>query len=503
MSSEFSSSQSFGLAPVLPRLLSGPTSIADDNLLQTSNGVGTTTQVYKEMMARWELVIHLMGGTLAMRVAKTKYLPQEEGEEPTLYDARLVRTILYGIYSRTIKSLSAIPFIDPIICTDIPEELDYLKTHATDEKLSLAELAQDILEDALNFGLGHFLVDFPVVPSGLNLKEERDLGAKPFFARISPVNLIGWKFEDGTLTEIRIYEYSTEQDTDFLEVPVHKIRVVTPEFHTIFTLQETKDQGGKATSGWVQTEQRTNKLGYVGLVTTYGNKDGAPLTGTPVMEELAWLNLRHYQKQSDLDNIEHVANTPVLFASGFNEDELNDIVVGSHSLIGTTAELADLKYVEHTGAAIAASQNSIKAIEQRAAEMGAEFLAQPAGSRQTAYAKSVDTGKSLSILQAIVNNLSRSLERGYVIAGDWINLDQQKLANTGVKVGEGIDLSLDSNDLAQLRELAKDGYLTTLSLQYELQRRGKISDSTELVDPQRSENNDVSGDDGNGNEGDS
>ena len=470
----------FKIAPVLPRVSGNyPLSTPSEQATSTS-GVGTPSSIYNKMMARWELILHLLGGTLAMREAKTTYLPQEEGEEADLYTARLARTILYGMYSRTIKSLSSIPFIDPIIVTDVPSELEYLKTVATDEQLSLAELAQDLLEDALNHGVAHYLVDHPEVEAGLNLQEERDLDLKPFFARISPVNLIGWVVgDDGLLDEVRIYEYATETQTDYTEVNTHKVRVITRDSHVVWTLQEGTDKKAE----WVASESKPNKLGYVGLVTIYGNKSGDRLTGSPVLEELAWINLKHYQKQSDVDNIEHVANTPVLFAAGFPEDDLEGVVVGSHSLISTTSEGATLKYVEHTGAAIDASHKSIKTLEERGHQMGAEFLTASAGSRQTAYAKSVDTGKSLSILQAITNNLSRGLEKGYTIAADWLKLSADKVGATGVKVGEGIDLSLDSNDLQQLRDLAKDGYLDTTDLQYELQRRGKISDSTLLKEP--------------------
>ena len=470
----------FKIEPVLPRVSGEYTLTTPQTQATSTNGVGTPSSIYNKMMARWELILHLLGGTLAMREAKTTYLPQEEGEEPELYTARLARTILYGMYSRTIKSLSSIPFIDPIIVTDAPPELDYLKTNATDENLSLAELAQDLLEDALNYGLAHYIVDFPEAPEGLNLKQERDLDLKPFFARISPANLIGWKMgDDGLLDEIRVYEYVTETQADHTEVSTHKVRVITRDTHVVWTLTEGSDRK----TAWIEGLPKPNKLGYVGLVTIYGNKSEGSLTGSPVLEELAWINLKHYQKQSDVDNIEHVANTPVLFAAGFPEEDLEGVIVGSHSLISTTSEGATLKYIEHTGAAIDASHKSIKILEERGHQMGAEFLTASAGSRQTAYAKSVDTGKSLSILQAITNNLSRGLEKGYTIAADWLKLSAEKVGATGVKVGEGIDLSLDSNDLQQLRDLALDGYLDTTDLQYELQRRGKISDSTELKEP--------------------
>ena len=486
-------SQTFFIAPVIPRLLAGEEISENENTqLNTSTGVATATTAYQELMARWELPLYLMGGTLAMRKAKRKYLPQEPGEEDSLYEARLKRTILYGIYSKTIRTLASIPFIDPIICENVPQTLEYLKTSCTDNGESLAEFAQQLLEDALNLGIAHFLVDFTRIPDieNMNLAEERALGARSYFARIDPVNILGWVFDiTGRLAQIRIYEYATIQGEDFSEVHEHQVRVITPTEFTLYRLRNVKikDKRGSAkeTQAWVADEPIPNPLGFIPLVTFYGNKDGEPMRATPVMEELAWLNLRHYQKLSDLDNIEHVANTPFLFAKGFEADELEDVVVGVNSLVSTTSEQADIKYVEHTGAAINASQNSIKELEKRAVVMGADFLAQTATSRQTAYAKSVDTGKTLSVLQAIVNNLSEALAKGYKIAGSWEQLTPEETEELNINVGEGIDLSLDDNDIAHLKTLADEGYLTVESLQFELQRRGKISDSTRLKKPKK------------------
>lgn len=451
--------------------------------LPTSKGVGTPTATYNGLMARWELPLHLMGGTLSMRQAGTKYLPQEPGEEDDQYDHRLTRTILYGIYSRTIKSLAAIPFIDPIIEKNVPPELSYVAKVATDDKKGLREFAQALMEDKLNFGLAHFLVDYPYVPGAenLNLAQERALGLKPFFVHISPANLIGWIERDGQLAEIRIKYDDVVPGEDFSEKRQERVRVITPYSFTDYIKETAKDKSVV----WNSQEPILNPLGYIPLITSYGNNEEGPLRGTPVLEELAWINLKHYQKQSDLDNIEHVANTPFLFASGFGEDELNDVVVGVNALISTTREGAEIRYVEHTGAAIGVTQQSIKSLEQRAAVMGAEFLSQAATNRQTAYSKSVDTGRSLSILQAIINNLSIALAKGYEIAAEWMGIPVPE--DISITVGEGIDLSLDNNDFQTLINMSKDGILTIQDLQFELQRRGKISDSTVLKEPVKTE----------------
>lgn len=475
----------FSIKPTLPRF------IKDEQTPRIANGSGpaTPSQDYIEMMARWELPMHLMGGTLAMRAAGKQFLPQEPGESNDLYDKRLKRSILHGIFSRTIKTLAAIPFIDPIIMRDLPKELEYLDEAATDDRQSMAEMAWEVMTDALVYGVGYILPDMPAVPDAdkLSLKQERELNIRPYLARIDPTKLLGWRIEEGVLTQVRIYDYETTQNDDFTETSQHIVRVITPESFTTWRRVQSINPKTRASEfKWVADTPITNSLGRVELIPVYGNKDGAQMRATPTLEELAWLNLRHYQKVSDLDNIEHVANVPFLLGTGFPESELDSLEVGSHTVISTTEIDADLKYVEHQGHAIPYAQASITALEEKAQSMGADFLMQSATGRQTAYAKSVDTGKSLSILQAIINNLSAGLSKAVRAAGDWIQVDASKAS---VKVGEGIDLSLDSNDMAYLRELTKDGLLSVQDLQYELQRRGKISDSTKLKTPKKTTSN--------------
>ncbi|MCV4274467.1 DUF4055 domain-containing protein [Pseudomonas capsici] len=78
-----------------------------------------------------------------------------------------------------------------------------------------------------------------------------------------------------------------------------------------------------------------------------------------------------YQESSDQWNILRIARVPVLFASGVAEDAL--IAIGSEYAIKGESG-ADLKYVEHSGAAIGAGRDSLKDLEAKMQSYGSDML---------------------------------------------------------------------------------------------------------------------------------
>jgi hypothetical protein len=417
------------------------------NLAQSENNPDYLCDVYMEALRRWELPLWLHKGTLGMQDAGRKYLPQDPAEEDVDYKRRLCRSVLYGVYSRVVKVLRSLPFIDPVVTKNIPPELEDLRKSCTDAGLTIEELGQQLMQDMIDRGLCHFMVDYPEAPAGLNAQQERDLGLMPYFARIDPLNVISWDIEKGQLLQLCVYDCVYVDKGKFGKELKHRITVYSPDLTEVYEFQG---------QGWSVIDTKPNYMGYITLVTAYGNQEGE-MSGSPVLEEMAWLNLCHWQKLSDLNNIEHVVNVPFLLGTGFAENELEEVAVGVNAMVTTTAENAKLTYVEHSGNGIQWSQISIDKLEKRMIAMGADPLTQQATSRQTAFAKGVDTGQSMSIMTAMVNNLSQAFTKGYEIAAEWMEIEAK---DVDVVVGEGIDLSLDAADAAELRTLAEKGFLS-------------------------------------------
>lgn len=437
--------------------------------------ISTPCHEYLEMDEAWELPEALIGGTRKMRKAREKWLPREPKEDLVAYENRLKRTALFNAYGRTVTTLCGLPFAYPVTIENIPQQLSYIIEDADSMGADITNLAYSLLKDQVHFGLTHILVDMPAIAGEITYKEEIDYKVRPYFSHISPVNLFAWSYERvggvTNLTEIRIKEYIVEKD-GFGEKEYDQVRVVTPESFTIWR---------KVDKEWKQYgESIPNPLGFIPLVTIYGNQTGF-MTGEPSMEDLAWLNLRHYQKVSDQDNIIHVASVPILFGSGFDEGEMDGASVGPNTLLTASRESADLKYVEHSGAAIGAAETSISRLEERMAASGADLIVRKSVDRQTATSRKIDQSESISLLQQMINALETGLQKAVQYAGRWIDVEAKEVV---FNVGDNLDTNDASApnliDILTNYILEHEG-MTLDQAVNELRRRGILSDTFKVV----------------------
>lgn len=432
---------------------------------------------------RWELIVHLNGGTIAMQEAGRKYLPQEKGEKGDIYKARLQKTVLYGAYSRTVKTLSELPFIVPVQAKNLPSELEYLMEEADCDGQSIERLGQQVLKNLMDYGIAHIMVEYPETPEDFTLLDQREMNIRPYICNINPMNFVGWQYEQvgskNHLTQARIFEDTFEKDpeNEWSSIAVRKVRVIENGTVRVYSTKRNENK-----EEFVLIDQYPNDLGRINIITLYGNKTGF-MQGSPVLEELAWQNLRHYQKLSDLDNIEHICNVPFAFGKGIPEEDMNNVVISPHMFLKTTATDADISYVEHSGSAIGASQQSIRDLESRMVAMGADLLAaRGTSTRETATSKLLDNTKSTSYLQSLVLEVEKGLVQAFQMAGEWIDVSAENLE---INIGDKLNLSVDPNVITSLIGLAKEEALTYEDLTMELQRRGHLSESTKLKKPKK------------------
>lgn len=432
---------------------------------------------YQIMWEHWRLPEALMGGTKQMRKEGRRYLPQNPRESDKAYTARLERTFLANVYKRTIDSLAAQPFIKPVQVDNVPPELQYLEEDADSTGRSLTEIAHEMLWNQLHYGLGHIFVDHPEVEGEITLAEQRRLKIRPYFNTISPYYLI---FHDGdrvggvdVINEIRFSEITVERvEGSFQEDYVQRIRSITPDNFTTYITDHPMVQ-----EPYEQETTATNPLGKVPLATAYGNKTGF-LTARPVLEDLAWLNLRHWQSTSEQNNILHVARVPILVAKGFEEGELEGMEIGGDKAIVTSNSDAEVSYAEHSGAAIGSGADDLENIEKQMKIMGSDLLFSRSMDRQTATARQIDKSESLSMLQTSLRGLEGTIEHAYKLAGEWIGVDAG-----GVSVSIGQDMGLpgnEANSTEDLLNLNERGLISDSITLAELKRRGTLAQKSDV-----------------------
>ncbi len=440
-----------------------------------TTGPSHASMQYQSMFKRWEPILYLNSGTIGMREAKTKYLPKFTAETDPDYEQRLAQTILFEIYPKTIESVCSLPFASKVVFNNIPSELEYLKDDCDGEGTPIEDFAFEILKESFDLGLSHILVEYPASGGFESLAEEREAGLKPYFCQISPTALIGWTYErvgfKNVLTSIRVKEtfFETNPNNEYEQIAVEQIREIRPGK----VIEWRYDEKAKINVIYKETLTSTKEIQ---LVTLYAKKKGF-LMGAPVAESLAHLNIKHYQKVSDLDVIEHYACVPLLFGKGPGFSEDADVKIGK-GMITSEDPTADLKYVEIAGQGVAHAQRSVEALEKRAVSMGADLLAERGTStRETATSKKLDNSKSISVLSATVGKLERVLKECVEHAAGWIGKTLPE--DFAVNLGDKMELSFDANEISNLILLWDKGAIDIEGLIYELKRRDKLAPTTE------------------------
>lgn len=438
--------------------------------------VGIPSIAYEEMYVLWELIHDLLGGTYAMREARTKWLPQEPAETSVAYDARLNRSILFNGYRDTLNKLKDRPFTREIGITDIPDELSYLEKDVDGNGKSLETFCKEVLENIIKYGLCHILVNHTRVEDieegkVLTKEQEKRLGVRVYLVNVSPANLIGWQTrqeENKTkITQIRIKSTEIEPDGDYGDARTTYIKVYNEDSWEIH--KQDDDNEDK----YELIEEGISTLGFIPLVSIYASAKGIMVAEPPLMD-LAWLNLVHWQSYSDQRNILRFSRFGLIFGKGMPEKMIKDgaLEIGPSKAYLIAAKDADMKYVESEGRAIEAGRKDIEDIEQKMRVLGNQPLMRDLPN--TATAEKIDEGRTVSQLQSWVRSLENGIKEALKLACQWRKITPKD--TMGVDIYRDFEaLVLGGEDKELLLKIREAGEITNVRFLKEMKRRSVFS----------------------------
>ncbi len=316
-----------------------------------------------------------MGGTLYMRQLGETFLPRwpKEGKED--YKKRLAVATLLPAYEETINQNVGRVFAEPIqLGENVPDRLREFAKDVDLEGSRLDVWAQAFFSLAMQYGLSHALVDYPRVDAEQvkTKADEKATGARPYVTMLNPRQVIGWKSKMTAgkvqLTALRIKEVVVEDGDDFGQTKVEQIRLLTPGKVQIYRKATSAD--GQA--NWALHEEWQTSRQDITLVTLYTKRTGF-MCGSPPLLNMALLNVKHWQSQSEQDNILHVARVPLLTVFGLEDGQ--ELVIGSSSATQfSDRQKQGLEYVEHTGTSISAGKESLTDLVEQMRQAGAKLL---------------------------------------------------------------------------------------------------------------------------------
>lgn len=445
--------------------------------------VRTPSPEFARMHEKWRLPHDLMGGTKTMRDCGQTWLPKEEGESTEAYNNRLNRSFLYNAYRDTVDTLSSKPFNRAIqVNEDIDTRLRILIDDVDRQGKSITAFARDAFKEGVDDGICFILVDFP--PQEIDIEgnpvertkqDEIDKDIRPYWVIIKGSNILSITAQrvngKHIVTQFRFVEYITEIDPDneWKQVEVEQVRVI--EINNTRIYREIDGQ-------WMLHSQfnMNNPMGEVPLISFYTKETGF-MNGEPPLEDLAYMNLAHWQSSSDQRNILKFVRIAILFAAGITEDDLGKgkVVIGN-KMITADDEKAKLSWVEHSGKGIGAGETDLKQLEEKMSILGVKPLLTSAVGDQTATAKAIDTASSDSSIKQWVRNLENTLVKCFEYSALWIGMDIPEDGSlVEVDIDDSFGLSLKETEHLQALLASRTGRdISRKTLWTEYQRRGVL-----------------------------
>ena len=393
--------------------------------------------------AHWILIEDLMAGTYGMRKKHRRYLPQEPRELDESYDNRLARSVCPPYYQRLERMLAGMLTRKPVRLEDtsgiIMEQLFDVDMQGNDLNVFTYETARKLVR------YGHIgtLVDAPTD------------GGRPYWCTYTPRQILGWRTEakDGqqALSMLRLSETVTVPDGEYGEKAVQQIRLLTPGG---YQLHQKSDDGE-----FRITDEGTTSLSEIPFSVAYSNRVGY-LESRPPLEDIAELNLKVYQVQSDLDNQLHISAVPMLAFFGF-PSAAEEVSAGPGEAIAFPAE-GKAEYIEPKGTSFDYQFRRLEQIAAQINELGLSAVLGQKLSAETAEAKRIDRSQGDSTMMVIAQNVQDMIDNCLQYHAQY--LGQAAAAGSCFVNRDFIGARLEPQEIQSLLQLYTAGTITQETL---------------------------------------
>jgi hypothetical protein len=369
--------------------------------------VNDPNAAWRNQEPHWILIEDLVGGTYELRRRHRRYLPQEPRELDESYDNRLARSVCPPYYQRLERMLAGMLTRKPVRLNDVS---DVVREQLFDVDLQGNDLnvwCYEACRKLVRYGHIGVLVDAPAAG---------ELG-RPYWVTYTPREILGWRTEliDGAqkLTQLRLLEKVIVPDGDYGEKEVEQVRVLTPGAFEIHR-HDAKGQ-------FVIHESGTTTMDHIPFAVAYSNRVNF-MESRPPLEDIANLNLKAYQVQSDLDNQLHISAVPMLAFFGF-PSSAEEVSAGPGEAISFPSD-GRAEYIAPPSNAFDSQFRRLDQLASQINELGLSAVLGQKLSAETAESKRIDRSQGDSTMMVIAQNMQDLIDNCLADHAHYLNIPE-------------------------------------------------------------------------------
>ena len=394
-------------------------------------------QAWRNMQTHWGLIEDLVDGSSKIRGKSRIYLKQEPREEDESYDVRLSRSVCPPYYLRIERMLAGMLTRKPVRLSDVPDLIEEQLFDIDLEGNNLTNFVYNISRLCIRYGHIGVLVDAPAD------------GGRPYWIPYTPRDIIGWRtqIQNGkrVLTQLRLKERVVKPKGLYGEEIIEQIRLLEPNSFKLF--QRNNDGDFK------QVEEGVTSLDFIPFSVAYSNKVGI-FESRPPLEDIAELNVKSYQIQSDYDNQLHISAVPMLAFYGFPA-AAEEVSAGPNEAL-SLPEGSKAEYIEPNGNSFNAQSERIKQIEYQINELGLAAILGQKMSAETAQSLRIQRSQGDSTMMVLSQQIQDLVDNCLKFHAAFL---KQSVAGTCFVNRDFVDTSLEPAQVENLRKLYADGVI--------------------------------------------
>ena len=455
---------------------------------------------YSAMKPFWDMVETILGGTLAIRKAGKTYLPKFPNETDKDYDYRCLNAKFTNIYRDIVEGLASKPFAKEVQIKEGSgsKKIEELLEDIDGQGNHLHVFAANLFFQSINDAIDWVFVDKPPVPFGASVAVEKEMGVRPYWIHVPAKRMlavysavVNGKEE---FIHCRIHEPECIR-VDFKETYVNRVREIDrpaqidakgrttgygPAEWRLW--EEQADTTDTSRKKWVIIDQGLIAIGVIAIAPfiTGRRKEGS-WQFVPPMQDAAYLQIEHYQQETNLKSIKEHAAFPMLAGNGVTPptDESGKIMmvpVGPKTVLyapmSSEGRAGSWQFIEPNASSLTFLAADVKATDQQLRELGRQPLTAQSAN-MTVVTAAANSAKGSSAVQAWAMSLKDCLEQAFKLTCMWL---PGETSEPEVVVFTDFAVDLESDKAPEfLLKLREGGEISRKALLNEAKRRDFLS----------------------------